>query len=191
MKGKKTEGREQPAACQRSRLRAVLHWENGRKFSPPNSHPRRHHPPQFGLSSSHTLLRFPGGPGSTAGLIKPRERQRDRKKEKAGERKRGHTTGRHQSKPCMLSFFQPVFFPFISHFMIEFLTNTLAVHWVQTHSKKLLFDSASLGTLLNSETNSGKLKTVRLLSCFAPLESLTAAVAPPSRAARGCLIQFV
>lgn len=74
--------------------------------------------------------------------------------------------------------------------MIEFLTNTLAVHWVQTHSKKLLFDSASLGTLLNSETNSGKLKTVRLLSCFAPLESLTAAVAPLSRAARGCLIQF-
>lgn len=75
--------------------------------------------------------------------------------------------------------------------MIEFLTNTLAVHWVQTRSKKLLFDSASLGTLLNSETNSGKLKTVRLLSCFAPLESLRAAVAPLSRAVRGCLIQFV
>lgn len=49
--------------------------------------------------------------------------------------------------------------------MIEFLTNTLAVHWVQTRSKKkkkLLFDSASLGMLLNSETNSGKLKNVQL-----------------------------
>lgn len=48
--------------------------------------------------------------------------------------------------------------------MIEFLTNTLAVHWVQTRSKKkkLLFDSASLEMLLNSETNSGKLKNVQL-----------------------------
>lgn len=48
--------------------------------------------------------------------------------------------------------------------MIEFLTNTLAEHWVQTHSKKLLFDSTSLRTLLNNETNAGKLKSVRLLS---------------------------
>lgn len=191
MKGKKTEAREQPAACQRSRLRAVLHWENGRKFSPPNLHPHRHHPPQFGLSSSHTLLRFPGGPGSTAGLIKPRERQRDRKKRKSRRTKERSHNWKTSVETVHALFFQPVFFPFISHFMIEFLTNTLAVHWVQTHSKKLLFDSASLGTLLNSETNSGKLKTVQLLSCFAPLESLTAAVAPPSRAARECLIQFV
>lgn len=102
----------------------------------------------FSLSSSHTRLCFPREPDSTAGLIKPREAERQKKD---GEGKRGHTTGRHQLKPCSLSFFFCFFFrqffPFISRFMIEFLTNTLAVHWVQTHSKKLLFDSTSLRTL--------------------------------------------
>lgn len=52
------------------------------------------------LSASHTLLRFPRGPDSTAGLIKQREAG-DRKKEAEG--KRGHTTGRHQLKPCSLT----------------------------------------------------------------------------------------
>lgn len=101
----------------------------------------------FSLSSSHTLLCFPREPDSTAGLIKPREAERQKKD---GEGKRGHTTGRHQLKPCsllFLFFFFGPFFPFISRFMIEFLTNTLVVHWVQTHSKKLLFDSTSLRTL--------------------------------------------
>lgn len=97
----------------------------------------------FSLSSSHTLLCFPREPDSTAGLIKRREAERQKKD---GEGKRGHTTGRHQLKPCLLSFFRQ-FFPFISRFMIEFLTNTHAVHWVQTHSKKLLFDSTSLRML--------------------------------------------
>lgn len=118
--------------------------ENGRKCWPPNLHPHYSHQPQFSLSSSHTLLCFPREPDSTAGLIKRREAERQKKD---GERKRGHTTGRHQLKPCSLFFFFRQFFPFITHFMIEFLTNTLAVHWVQTHSKKLLFDSTSLRTL--------------------------------------------
>lgn len=94
----------------------------------------------FSLSASHTLLCFPREPDSTAGLIKLREAERQ-KKDREG--KRGHTTGRHQSK--LRSFSQ--FFPFISRFMIEFLTNTLAVHWVQACSKKLLFDLTSLRTL--------------------------------------------
>lgn len=94
----------------------------------------------FSLSASHTLLCFPREPDSTAGLIKLREAERQ-KKDREG--KRGHTTGRHQSK--LRSFSQ--FFPFISRFMIEFLTNTLAVHWVQACSKKLLFDLTSLRML--------------------------------------------
>lgn len=94
----------------------------------------------FSLSASHTLLCFPREPDSTAGLIKLREAERQ-KKDREG--KRGHTTGRHQLK--LRSFSQ--FFPFISRFMIEFLTNTLAVHWVQACSKKLLFDLTSLRTL--------------------------------------------
>lgn len=94
----------------------------------------------FSLSASHTLLCFPREPDSTAGLIKLREAERQ-KKDREG--KRGHTTGRHQSKLRSLS----QFFPFISRFMIEFLTNTLAVHWVQACSKKLLFDLTSLRTL--------------------------------------------
>lgn len=94
----------------------------------------------FSLSASHTLLCFPREPDSTAGLIKLREAERQ-KKDREG--KRGHTTGRHQSK--LRSFSQ--FFPFISRFMIEFLTNTLAVHQVQACSKKLLFDLTSLRML--------------------------------------------
>lgn len=118
--------------------------KNGRKCSPPQLAPPQKAPisGSFSPSSSHTLLRFPRGPDSTAGLIKRRERLRDRKKKETREGKRGHTTGRHQLKPCWLSFF-----PFISRFMIEFLTNTLAEQRVQTHSKKLLFDSTSLRTL--------------------------------------------
>lgn len=49
----------------------------------------------FSLSASHTLLCFPREPDSTAGLIKLREAERQ-KKDREG--KRGHTTGRHQSK---------------------------------------------------------------------------------------------
>lgn len=145
MKGKKTKGREQAAACQRSRLHGVLHGENGRKCSPPNLHPPTTSP---NSASAPATLYCVSQESQTLQLaLLNRERQRDRKKD--GERKRGHTTGRHQLKPCSLSlfFFFRQFFPFISHFMIEFLTNTLAVHWVQTHSKNLLFDSTSLRML--------------------------------------------
>lgn len=116
----------------------------GSACSPPTSIP----PPALlapisasvSLSASHTLLRFPRGPDPTAGLIKQREAERQKKE---AEGKRGHTTGRHQLKPCLLT----SFFPFISHFMIEFLTNMLAVHWVQAHSKKLLFNLTSFRML--------------------------------------------
>lgn len=53
----------------------------------------------FSLSSSHTLLCFPGEPHSTAGLIKLRKAERQKKD---GEGIRGHTTGKHQLKPCLL-----------------------------------------------------------------------------------------
>lgn len=93
---KKTKRRELVAACQRSGLQSVLYGENGRKCSPPQlAAPLAPISASFSLSASHTLLCFPREPDSTAGLIKLREAERQ-KKDREG--KRGHTTGRHQSK---------------------------------------------------------------------------------------------
>lgn len=113
-----------------SRLHGVLHGGNSRKCWPPTT---------TASPNPATLDRVP--PESQTlqlALLKLREAERQKKD---AEGKRGHTTGRHQLKTVLLVF------PFIYCFMIEFLTNTLAVHWVQAHSKKLLFDSTSLGTL--------------------------------------------
>lgn len=72
-------------------------------------------------------------------LLNP-ERGRETEKKKT-ENEREVTQLEDISRNVHAHFFQPVFFfffPFISHFMIEFLTNTLAVQWVQTHSKKAI-----------------------------------------------------
>lgn len=87
----KTKGRWLAAACQRSRLHAVLHGENGRKCSPPQLAPPPPPAPisgSFSLNSSHTLLCFPRVPDSTAGPIKT-ERGRETEKRR-GRKERSH-----------------------------------------------------------------------------------------------------
>lgn len=85
-----------------------------------------------------TLYCFPREPDSTAGLIKPREAERQKKTENEREvtQLEDISWNRARSRLLFFFFFLRQFFPFISHFMIEFLTNRLAEHWVQTHSKK-------------------------------------------------------
>lgn len=122
VKGKK--GREKAAGCQAPRLHGALYggleglggaaggWSE--VAAPPTRTlppPRTASPNSAPVSAALGRFFFPPQENQTLQLaLLNRERQRDRKKE--GERKRGHTTGRHQLKPCSLALsLSSLFFP--------------------------------------------------------------------------------